>query len=92
MLSVMFTTWNGRQSRAARLAHLPLAPRARPELVHARTVVLVEAGERVRRALARRAEKGANEPVAIERMQRKAVDVDAARGDHARSPPRPQSR
>ena len=53
----------------------------RPEPRHADVVELVEAGERVRLALRiGGAEIGADQPVAIERVDRESVDVDADPG------------
>jgi hypothetical protein len=68
--------------------------------VDANIVVAIEAGERVGMThWTRGAEISADQPVAIERMQGEAVDIDAIRGDqrdhddHARTDQQPlQSR
>src|SRR6266498_4304518 len=51
-----------------------------PELVHGAIIRLVEVGERIGISMRiGRAEEGANDPIAIERMQRKTIDVDEYR-------------
>ena len=72
--------------------------RARPQLVELEVVALVEAGERVRVPVGiRRPQVGADQPIAVHRVQREAVGVDepgrsAPESGEAPPPRRPRSR